>query len=595
RQLAHRLIERGARRDQPIAVAMEKGPEQIIAVLGILAAGAPYLPVDVEAPPGRIRGILERARVELVLAQPALAARLELPAGVACHAVDDAWLDGAPEAPPRAIDPGSLAYVLYTSGSTGQPRGVMIEHRGLISCLADTGRRFEIGPDDRVLAVTALHHDMSVFDVLGVLAAGGAVVLPSADRWRDPAHWAALMREHRVTLWNSVPAFMSMLLEHARAHPGAIPPGLRWAFLGGDWIPLSVPQDLREHRPEARVVSVGGPTETTLWNICYVVDAVEPGWRSIPYGRPMANTRYHVLSPRLERCPVWVAGEMCVEGVGLGRGYLDDEDQTRQRFFVHPRTGARMYRTGDLGRVLPDGNLEILGREDFQVKVRGHRVELAEVEAALAAHPGVRAAAVVAVGERGNQRLAGFVTGDDLDLAEVRATVARRLPPYMIPELRSLGELPRTGNGKVDRRRLIAQASGAPAERSAPALPGPGRSDAITNDVVQVVRDVLELGELGPDADLASLGATSVDFIRIANGLEARFGVRLPIERLFTDPSIAGMAQFYGHRPEPGSAVAALLEQIERLSDEEAARLAASLAEHGASLRRASDGSSNPF
>ena len=197
----------------------------------------------------------------------------------------------------------------------------MLEHRGLASCLDDTNRRFAIGPDDRVLALTALHHDMSVFDIFGVLGAGAAIVMPRASRWRDPAEWAALMTRHGVTLWNSVPAFMAMLLEHARSHPGAIPRGLRWAFLGGDFIPLSVPTELRIHATSAHVVSVGGPTETSLWNIAYTVDAVDPSWRSIPYGKPLANTQYHVLDARLAPRPFWVPGEMYVDGLGVARGY----------------------------------------------------------------------------------------------------------------------------------------------------------------------------------------------------------------------------------------------------------------------------------
>jgi amino acid adenylation domain-containing protein len=411
-QLGRWLRQEGARPNTLVAVVMEKGWEQVVAVLAALKAGAAYLPLDPELPRERLWYLLENGEVEVVLTQSGVDQRLEWPGGVQRLCVDDdeQWKDVDDHALEPVQGPDDLAYVIYTSGSTGKPKGVMIAHRGAVNAIVHTNQSFAVGPQDRVLASTALHHDMSVYDVFGILAAGGAIVMPAAEGARDPAHWAELMRREGVTLWNSVPALMEMLLEHAAGRPELLPRSLRLAFLGGDWIPVTLPGRLEALVEGAQVVSVGGPTETTLWNIWYLIEAVDPDWKSIPYGRPIANTRYHVLNEALEDCPTWVPGQLCCAGIGLAKGYWRDEEKTRASFITHPRTGERLYQTGDLGRYLPDGNIEFLGREDSQVKIRGQRIELGEIEAALAQQPAVRAAVVAAVGEeQGRKRLVAYV------------------------------------------------------------------------------------------------------------------------------------------------------------------------------------------
>ena len=418
-RIAQRLRELGARPNTLIAVVMEKGWEQVAAAHGVLRSGAAYLPIDPAVPGERLRHLLAQGEVSLVLTQPQLDRALEWPEEVrrlplggleAPAGTLGPDFDGASVLPlPRVQGPDDLAYVIFTSGSTGSPKGAMIAHRGAVNAVLATNQRFLVGPGDRALAVTALHHDMSVYDLFGVLAAGGLLVMPDASARLDAAHWASLMRQHEVTLWNSVPAMMEMLLEHAGERPGVLPASLRIAFLGGDWIAVDLPKRLRALVPNAQVVSVGGPTETTLWNIWYPVEEVDPAWPSIPYGRPIANTRYYVLSETFEDRPVWVPGEMCCAGVGLALGYWRDEEKTHTAFITHPRTGERLYRTGDLGRYLPDGNLQFLGREDFQVKIHGQRIELGEIEAVLAKHPAVRAAVVTAQGEATSRRLVAYV------------------------------------------------------------------------------------------------------------------------------------------------------------------------------------------
>ncbi|MFN7962873.1 MAG: amino acid adenylation domain-containing protein [Thermoanaerobaculia bacterium] len=417
RRLGHRLRSLGVTGEELVAVVMNKGWEQLVAALGTHAAGAAYVPVDPELPAERIRFLLADTGTRVALTQSALAAEIEWPAGLARIEVDrdDLAADAELDAPlDSALSPRSLSHVIYTSGSTGRPKGVMIEHRSVVNRMLDVNQRFGVGPGDRAFAITALHHDLSVYDIFGMLIAGGAAVLPSADQRKDPRHWVERMLEDGVTFWNSVPAFLEMLVEqlergHAAGDP--LPESLGKVILAGDWIPVSLPDRLHRLLPGVRFIASGGPTETTIWDIWNEVGEVDRGWRSIPYGKPLANARYYVLNSQLEPRPLWVAGELYIGGAGLARGYWRDAERTAEKFLEHPETGERLYKSGDWGRFLPDGKIEFLGREDAQVKISGQRIELGEIEATLAELPGVQNAVVVVRDHGGVKSLAAFVVG----------------------------------------------------------------------------------------------------------------------------------------------------------------------------------------
>jgi amino acid adenylation domain-containing protein len=414
-QVGHRLRQLGATPNTLVAVVMEKGWEQIVAVLGILASGAAYVPIDPGLPQERLFYLLENSESQIVLTQSWLNDKLDWPSGIVRLCIDNEDLAQESKAPLEPIQkPDDLAYVIYTSGSTGLPKGVMITHRNVANVVAHTNQRFNVSSQDRILALTALNHDLSVYDIFGLLSAGGSIVMPDTCSVKDPAHWAELMVREKVTLWNSVPAMMEMLVDSVEEQSKALPLSLRLAILGGDWLPVSLPNRLKALVPEVQILSIGGPTETTIWNIGYLIEEVDPAWKSIPYGRPMANSKYYILNEALEDCPVWVPGQMYCAGVQLAKGYWHNEEKTRVNFITHPRTGERIYRTGDLGRYLPDGNIEFLGRVDFQIKIRGHRIEAGEIEAMLTQHPAVRAAVVTAIGKEQNQeRLVAYVVPDE--------------------------------------------------------------------------------------------------------------------------------------------------------------------------------------
>jgi len=410
-QVGHKLRSLGATPNQLVAVVMAKGWEQIVAVMGILAAGAAYVPIDPKLPQERFLYLLENSKADIVLTQSCLDKKLSLPDRIVRLCMDIEDFAAQSKEPLKPVQtPDDLAYVIYTSGSTGLPKGVMITHRNVANVVVHTNQRFNVSSPDRILALTALNHDLSVYDIFALLSAGGTIVMPDACGVKDPSHWAELMVRERVTLWNSVPAMMEMLVDYAQSHSVALPSSLRLAIMGGDWLPVSLPNRLKTLLPEVQILSIGGPTETTIWNIGYLIEEVDPNWKSIPYGQPMANAKYYILNEALEDCPIWVPGEMYCAGVQLAKGYWRDVEKTNAKFTTHPRTGDRIYRTGDLGRYLPNGNIEFLGRVDFQIKIRGYRIEAGEIEAALTQHPAIKDAVVAAVGEsRESKQLVAYV------------------------------------------------------------------------------------------------------------------------------------------------------------------------------------------
>lgn len=571
-QVAHWLHRAGARRDAPVAVLAEKGWEQVVAVYGTLFAGAPYLPLDPAAPDARIHRLLALGEVELVLTTSKLRERLPDPS-LRVLLLDDPLPDAPAAPPPVETGAGDLLYVLYTSGSTGEPKGVMIEHGGMSNALRETVERFGIGAGDRCLGLTALHHDMSAFDLLGILGAGGTLVLPDADGTRDASHWAELIERHGITVWNSVPAMADMLLEHLRGR-GEPVRSLRLAFLGGDWIPLHVPRVLAELANGIQVVSVGGPTETTLWNIWYPIERVDPGWRSVPYGTPIAGTRYHVLSDELRERPDWVVGEMYCSGPGLARGYWKDPELTARSFITHPVTGERLYRTGDLGRYLPDGVIEFIGRADDQVQLRGQRVEPAEIEAALVAHPSVSGAVVVAVPyahRPGHRSLAAYTTpaSDAWPQAEeLRDHLAGLLPAHLVPQvLRTVDHFPLTPNGKVDRAAL--RAMGTDEQQVVPADTERGALEELLTDTWSQVLGV----PVGTANDFFRLGGDSLQMTQVLTRLQEVFeGEELPVRSLLSTSTVAGMAaELRAAASEPGrlDVLARIYLDVRQLTSEE--------------------------
>ncbi|MCE0524001.1 MAG: amino acid adenylation domain-containing protein [Methylacidiphilales bacterium] len=461
--VARRLRNAGVREGDLVAVVMEKGWEQIASVLGILRAGGAYLPIDPELPKARLEYLMSNGRVSIALTQPRLRDALAWPLRIKVWTLEEQNDNTDPYDGPEP-GPDSLAYVIYTSGSTGDPKGVMIAHSAALNTIVDINRRLEISANDRVFSVSAPTFDLSVYDIFGILEKGGTVVLPSPERSRDPVHWIDRMNDCGVTIWNSAPALMQMLATVVDSSPGRLLKTLRWAMLSGDWIPVDLPGRVRKFAPNCRLLSLGGATEVSIWSIAYPIEQVDPAWTSIPYGMPLANQTIHVLDENFEPCPEWTAGELYIGGDGLALGYWADKAKTAERFVRSPVTGERLYRTGDYGRFRPEGFIEFLGRKDTQIKIRGHRIEIGEIEAALLRLPQVREAAALAMAALSGDRSAGILVGcvvfpkpgSTPGEDELRAQLAESLPSHMIPSrIVALEKLPLSSNGKVDRRALL--------------------------------------------------------------------------------------------------------------------------------------------
>ncbi|MET3493989.1 non-ribosomal peptide synthetase/type I polyketide synthase [Variovorax boronicumulans] len=531
-----------------VAVVMRKGWQQVAGVLAVLAAGGVVLPLDPEMPASRLAWMLGDADAALVVVREGGPV---LPEG---HALQQLVVEehATPHAtgislPLRAHD--GLAFIIYTSGSSGEPKGARIGEPGLLNSVDFTIERFGIGSADRLLALTPLHHDMACFDLFGALSVGAGIVMPEPVGTKDPGHWLRLMQAHGVSVWNSVPAMLDMLLSHAESDAAMAREAcgaLRLAFLGGDWIALTLPARLQRLNAAARVVSVGGPTETTLWNVMHEVEALDPHWRSIPYGRPIANTRYHVLDDLLEERPDGVIGEMHVCGIGVAQGYVGDPARSAAVFLRHPRTGERMYRTGDLGRYGADGTLEFMGRRDRQVKISGVRIEPAEIEAALLRHPGVTAVAAVIVGDGTHRRLAAVwvpKAGTPADAEALRLHAAAELPLALRPTAwLPLPALPLTANGKVDRRAIAAFVLAAVAPQAPRTPASPERMNAVQQQIARLWADLLERPSVGLRENFFDAGGNSLLATQLFVQLRAAWPRIASVVTLYEHPTVEALA-----------------------------------------------------
>jgi len=547
-RLAHALQARGIGRGSHVAVLVPRTRDLVVALLGVVKAGAAYVPLDASMPAARCAHAARTvgaAALVTVSAQAARADALRADAALA-HVVeiDDAErLAAYPETPPLCDALAhDVAYVIFTSGSTGQPKGVTMQHRPVVNLIDWVNRRFAVGPDDRLLFVTSPCFDLSVYDVFGALAAGASVRIASDAEVRDPERLYAVLRNERITFWDSAPATLQQLAPLFARGGGT---RLRLALLSGDWIPVGLPDALRAAFPNTEVVSLGGATEAAIWSNFHRIAQVAPEWTSIPYGRPIQNARYYVLDARLAPQPAGVPGELYIGGDCLALGYAAAPRLTSERFLPDPhagRPGARMYRTGDLVRFEPDGTMIFLGRVDFQVKIRGFRIETGEIEHAIAADAGV-ASAVVLVREDvpGERRLVAYVVPRDLHDALVerlRTALAGLLPDYMQPAAWVLlPSLPLNANGKVDRHALPAPHDvGTSTARVAP-------RDAVEERIHGIWAECLGHDHFGVDDGYFDVGGHSLSAFQTVSRVREAFGVDLPLRALFEAPTIAALAQ----------------------------------------------------
>ncbi len=552
-QLAWLLRAHGVGPDTTVAIALERSLDLLVAILGVLNAGAAYLPLDLNYPPGRLAYMLEDAGAKVVLSHSNWADKLPPSAATVIYLDRNPAADQPVTAPEVAVGPDHLAYVIYTSGSTGRPKGVLCHHRGVLNLLADFDRRQPLAPGTRGCLWTSLSFDVSVYDIFSVLVNGGTLLLaPEELRADGPAslHWMAVMGVESAYL----PPFTVPLLAQ-QLEAGTTRIALRRMLVGVEPIPEAALCSIRRNQPGLVLINGYGPTETAICATLYdVPDSVASGSGAAPIGSAVQHNQLYLLDPHGQPVPIGVAGELYIGGAGVERGYHRRPDLTAERFVPDPfsgQAGARLYRSGDRCRYRADGQLIFMGRIDQQVKLHGYRIELGEIEALLRQHPAVQnGIALIREDSPGDRRLVAYVvvrpearqsSGDEVVSQELRALLKQHLPAYMLPTAYVvLDVLPLTSNGKVDRQALPAPASARPTIETSYSAPQSETERIIT----RFWQEALGVEQVGIHDNFFDLGGYSLLLIRIQERLNAQFNITLPIAELFNHTTVALQAAY---------------------------------------------------
>nr|QEO74616.1 condensation domain-containing protein [uncultured bacterium] len=537
-QVAHRLQQLGVGPEVVVGICVERSVDLIVGLLGILKAGGAYLPLDAEYPQERLEYMLADAGVSVLLTQNELRERLPVRDGIECLELSD-WFASEAGEPESGASAETLAYVIYTSGSTGQPKGVAVPHRGVVR-LVQQSNYVKLDEEEVVLQMAPVSFDASTFEIWGALLNGARLVVMAAGP-RSLAEIAATVKQHEVsTMWLTAGLFQVMAAEQLESlHE------VKQLLAGGDVLNVRAVQAVLDGESGARVLINGyGPTENTTFSCCHVMQVGERVGESVPIGQPITNSTAYVLDARLRPVPVGVRGELYLGGDGLARGYVGRAELTAERFIPNPfRAGERLYQTGDVVRWNAAGVLEFVGRVDQQVKVRGYRVELGEVEEALAGYEGISESAVVVRTEgEGEKRLVGYVVargGVELEVSELRAYLETKLPAYMIPGVFvELTELPLTANGKVDRKALAAAELGFAGSREYQAP-----RTAVEELLAGIWAEVLGVERVGIHDNFFELGGHSLLATQVISRVRETFTLELPLRSVFEAPQLSSFAE----------------------------------------------------
>jgi amino acid adenylation domain-containing protein len=543
-RIARVLRERGVGPDVCVGICAERSVESVVAMLGVIKAGGCYLPLDPTYPADRLHFMLTDSSAALLLTTAREQGRI---AGWAASTV---LIDESGEVSPAGSSAGevqradlgahNLAYIMYTSGSTGIPKGVAVPHQAIIRLVRDTNY-ISFDPGDRVAHVSNLSFDAATFEIWGALLNGGVLIVLTQEEVLEPARLAARLRDHNISVLFLTPLVFGSTL---REVPDAFKP-LRSLLVGGGPLdPSAARAALRSGAP-GRLLNAYGPTENTVFTTAHVVASLPPDASSVPIGQPVTGSYVYVLDEQQRLVPAGVPGELCTGGLGLAQGYVGNPELTRERFVPDPfgPPGSRVYRTGDVVRWRPDGVLEFLGRQDDQVKLRGYRIELGEIQARLASCPGVGAAVVMLRADDGEEpRIVAYVVparGDQQpEASQLRAALARWLPGYMLPTaFIVVTEIPLTPAGKVNYARLPAPGEQRGDDQS-PAAPLRGPEAAIA----AAWSDILKVPQPRAEDDFFDLGGDSLLATRIVARLKRELDVPLHVRDLFDHPTVRGLA-----------------------------------------------------
>lgn len=519
-QVTNYLINKGVNKNETVGLITDRRIETIVNIMGILKAGAAYVPIEPDYPQERKTYICNNSGCKLLLDADSY--------------IMDKIYNYKDEDVNINLNPNSIAYIIHTSGSTGKPKGVIIKHLAASNTIQDINQRFNVTQNDRILGVSSMSFDLSVYDIFGALSTGATLVMVKDQR--DVRDLVNKVVSEKITIWNSVPAIMNLTTEKINFMSNC----LRLVLLSGDWIPLNLPDRIIEHFPCSQVISLGGATEASIWSIWYPIKHIHKKWKSIPYGYPLANQQIYILNYRMEPCPIGVQGEIYIGGKGVAEGYLNNENKTKESFIFHDKY-AKLYKTGDFGILHKDGYIEFLGRKDTQVKIKGYRIELGEIESCLLEEPHIHNAVVIdRTDDTGKKYLCAYVIYDgEMVYKEIRQFLSKRLPEYMIPiHAMQVNTIPLSQNGKVDRK----------------ALPEPIKTNMVynymapTNEVenklAKIWQGILQVEKVGIYDSFFELGGDSFLLIRMHQRIEEEFSNKLQIVNIFNNPTISKLSQF---------------------------------------------------
>lgn len=522
-QVASYLESNGIKgKDTCVGILAVRCPQTIANILGVLKAGGAYVPINPDFPEERRKFILENSKSQLLLT-PQTYEYENINSYDTTYHIKEEDLD-------------ALAYIIYTSGSTGMPKGVAITHEAAVNTILDINERFDVSQEDRIIGLSSMCFDLSVYDIFGALTSGATLVMVHDQR--DVKEIIDVLERTQITIWNSVPAIMEMVLVGiSENYKNGV---LKHVLLSGDWIGLGLPDKIRAHFTHTTITSLGGATEASIWSIYYPIEAVKKEWRSIPYGMPLTNQSMYILDHAGRRCPVGTIGEICIGGMGVARGYINDEEKTNNAFVIHPLYG-RIYKTGDYGRMHEAGYIEFLGRRDQQVKIRGYRIEIGEVEHHLSLYETITNVVVtVKMNHEQSQYLCAYYEAyEEIPVETLRQHMAQTLPDYMVPSFFiKIEKMPLTMNGKVDLK----------------ALPEPDFEHSKTTGLIhavptnekekamlEVCANIFEVENISLESSFFELGGDSIKAIQIIVELEKR-NMKLEVKDLFATSTLGEIA-----------------------------------------------------
>ncbi|PEU19965.1 non-ribosomal peptide synthetase, partial [Bacillus wiedmannii] len=526
-QVARYLIDKGVRKGDYIGVIGKRCIDTIINLFAVLKSGAAYIPLDPDYPEERKQYIKKKSNCKFFIAPTTYN--------------DENIEEYSSKEVNVQVNEADMAYVIFTSGSTGNPKGVQITHGAAKNTILDINEKFCVTENDRIMGISSLCFDLSVYDVFGALSTGAVLVI--IDDQRDIYSLKEVVEKDRITIWNSVPAIMELTVGLYNKCEQS--DSLRLVLLSGDWIPLDLPKKIKETFNNAEVISLGGATEGSIWSIYYPIKEIKDEWKSIPYGKPLANQKIYVLNQNRQLCPVGVEGELYIGGLGVASGYINDIEKTKMSFISHKELGY-IYKTGDHGVLKEDGYVEFLGRKDSQVKIRGYRVELGEIENCLIKYDDVKKTVVIDYTDNnGMKNLYAFVvSGKEINPNGLKQFLQKKLPDYMIPvRFFRIDEIPLTVNGKVNKSILEEFVKNQAIDEVA-ATKCEEPENETQAELLNIWKDIFALENIGIDVSYYEIGGDSLKAISLVTEIKKRMNMEVPIGEIFKNNTIKALDNY---------------------------------------------------